>query len=104
MLLEFFPRSTHDFSGIAGLAAIIILRIGNTTRLIKRSNKDLTHGGSNTPRAPAPAHRLNLTIRGYPLGVALGLHHALLHISVVVEDLISYRTVRHRLIEMLQVG
>ena len=83
---------------------IIILRIGNTTRLIKRSNKDLTHDGSNTPRAPAPAHRLNLTIRGYPLVVAPGLHHVLLHISVVVEDLISYHTVGRRLIEMLQVG
>jgi len=81
---------------------IIILRIGNTARLIKHSNKDFTHGGSNTH--PAPAHQLNPTIRGYPPVAALGLHHVLLHTSVVVEDLISYHTVGRLVIEMLQVG
>jgi len=95
---------SHDFSGIAGLVVTIILRIGNTARLIKHSNKDLTHDGSNTPRVPAPAHQLNLTIRGYPLVVALGLHHVLLHINVVVEDLISCRMVRRPVIKMLRVG
>jgi len=50
-LLKLFLRSIHNFSGIAGLAMIIILRFGNTARVIKRSNKYLTHGGSSTPRA-----------------------------------------------------
>jgi len=89
-LLELFLTYIHGFSGIDRLAVIIILIIGNTARLIKSSNKYLSHCGSNTPRAPA--HQLNLTIRGYPLAVALGLHDIILHISVVVEDLIIYRS------------
>ena len=88
-LLEVFLRYIHSFSGIDWLA-VIILRIRNTARLIKSSNKYLTHCGSNTPRAPA--HQLNLAIRSYPLAVALGLHDVILHISVVVEDLIIYRS------------
>ena len=90
-LLELFLRSIYNFSGIAELAMIIILRFGNIPRIIKRSNKYLTHGGSST----SCTHQLNLTIHGYPLAVALGLHHIILHISIVVKKLINHYTVGH---------
>jgi len=83
---------------------IITLRIGNTARLTKHSNKDLTSGGRNTVRVPAHAHQLNLTILGYPLVVVLGPYHVLLHINVVVEDLTSYCTAGRLAIEMLRAG
>jgi len=90
-LLELFLRSIYNFSGIAELTVIIILRFGNIAKVIKCSNKYLTHSGSSTPCT----HQLNFTIHGYPLAVALGLHHIILHISIIVKELISHHTVGH---------